>query len=276
MRGRPMNVLKWLGNKGPLAPVILEQLGPVDRWSRYVEPFAGSLAVLHHARMAGYSGEVVIAEKHPMIRAFLGGMAEDPESIAEVLGKLPRMNITAQTYEAIRAEFNRKRPLRTSFEFCAMFIWLNRAGFNGLFRTNRLGKFNVAWGEKRVLTLPTADEIHAFGHGILYADVKTDWKEARMAGKWPGARVYCDPPYVGTHGYGGSWKREDRQALAKWARQVADVGGRVVISEIDTEDAQEDFAGLTFVPTRTVHQSVSVNPAKRGVRREALWVGGAL
>lgn len=271
-----MNVLKWLGNKGPLADIILEQLGPVDRWTRYVEPFAGSLAVLHHARRAGYGGDVVIAERHPMIRAFLGGMAEDPESIADVLAKLPRMHITARVYEEIRAEVNRKRPRKTDWEFCAMFIWLNRAGYNGLFRTNRLGKFNVSWGEKRVISLPTTGEVHAFGRAILYADVHTDWKEARTAGKLPGARVYCDPPYVGTHDYGSKWTREDRQALAKWAGQVVKAGGRIVISEIDTEEAREDFAGLEFVPTRTVYQGVSVNPAKRGVRREALWVGGAL
>jgi DNA adenine methylase len=271
-----MNVLKWLGNKGPLAPTILEQLGPVERWTRYVEPFAGSLAILLHARAAGYDGDVVVAEKHPMIRAFLGGMAEDPESIADVLATMPRMYITSQTYERIRAEFNRRQPRKTDWRFGAMFIWLNRAGFNGLFRTNRLGKFNVAWGEKRVLTLPTTAEVEAFGRAILYADVKPDWKEARAAGKLAGARVYCDPPYVGTHSYGGKWTREDRQALAKWAGQVVKAGGRIVISEIDTEDAREDFAGLEFVPTRTVYQSVSVNPAKRGVRREALWVGGAL
>lgn len=275
-----MNVLKWLGNKGPLAPEILKQLGPVEDWTRYVEPFAGSLAILMHARAAGYSGEVVIAEKHPMIRAFLESMAEDPESIADHLARLPRMCVTAHTYERIRAEFNAARPTArpsaSNYAFCARFIWLNRAGFNGLFRTNRLGKFNVAWNEKRVLSLPTADEVHAFGRSILYADVKADWKGARTAGKLPGARVYCDPPYVGTHGYGGTWKREDRQVLAKWAGQVVKAGGRIVISEIDTEDAQEDFAGLEFVPTRTVYQSVSVNPAKRGVRREALWVGGAL
>lgn len=95
-----------------MADIILEQLGPVDRWTRYVEPFAGSLAVLHHARRAGYGGDVVIAERHPMIRAFLGGMAEDPESIADVLATLPRVHITARVYDEIGRRSTASGPAR--------------------------------------------------------------------------------------------------------------------------------------------------------------------
>lgn len=271
-----MRILKWSGNKAPMAPKILELLGPVDRWSAYFEPFAGSLAVLEAARAAGYAGPVTVAERHRMIRAFLRGMSIDPESIADTLAELPRMHITNAVYEAVRAEFNAMRPSRSSFAFCARFIWLNRAGFNGLFRTNGDGAFNVAWGGKAVLSLPTAGEIEAFGRCILYADVEDDWKILRQRAKRRGARVYCDPPYVGTHTYGSKWTREDRQALAMWAAQLVAAGARVVISELDTPEAREDFATLEFVPTASVYSSISVKAATRGQRNEALWVGGSL
>jgi DNA adenine methylase len=201
-RVRPL--LKWAGGKRQLLPVIREFYP--QHFTEYVEPFFGSGAVFFDLCAAGRLDgcRVRLADANPDLVGCYKMLRDRTDEVIAVLEKLAaghRLGGDAFFYEVRDTHFNPARARANAAytpELAAMLIYLNRTGFNGLFRLNRRGEFNVPAG--RYANPRIVDPAHLRhvasalrGTGVTMA---RESFEASLASAGRGAFVYCDPPYA--------------------------------------------------------------------------------
>ena len=209
---RPL--LKWAGGKRQLLPVLVSYYP--QKFSRYIEPFMGSAAVffdlLNSGRLARRTS--ILADVNPDLIGCYRTLRDRPGAVIRSLTLLAaqyREGGTACYYDVRDLRFN---PLRAALqaratdpadvadmytpELAAMLIFLNRTGFNGLFRLNRRGGFNVPVG--RYTNPKICDEAHlrAVASALASPSVTLTLRpfDRTLAEAGEGDFVYCDPPYA--------------------------------------------------------------------------------
>jgi len=209
---RPL--LKWAGGKRQLLSVLAEHYPPT--FSRYIEPFLGSGAVFFDLFNSGrlLRRRINLADVNPDLIGCYRTLRDRPEAVMRALTALAcqyRAGGSACYYDVRDTRFN---PLRAALqarasspedvadmytpELAAMVIFLNRTGFNGLFRLNRRGGFNVPAG--RYVDPRICDETHlrSVASALAAPGVNIDLKpfDRTLAEAGAGDFVYCDPPYA--------------------------------------------------------------------------------
>jgi DNA adenine methylase len=177
-------------------------------------------------------------------------------------------------YYQVRDRYNagRKSPLRA-----AQFIYLNRACFNGVFRVNREGIFNVPYGFKRQLLLPSENGLTRLGALLAGADLRAESYEAVLNEAERGDFVYLDPPYPPLNGTAffrhytkERFDDEDQAAVARTAVALRERGCHVLVSNADLPSIRTLYSGW-HISTVTVPRHVA-HKASRLVVRELLIV----
>ena len=199
--GRPL--LKWAGGKRQLLPA-LRGFYPVA-FKRYIEPFFGSGAVFFDLHAAGrLEGRQawLLDDNADLIGCYRMLTSRTDHVVAELRLLAAEHDARGNEfyYEVRDARFNPMRAASSGYtpELAAMLIYLNRTGFNGLFRVNRAGEFNVPVG--RYANPRIVDEAHLRqvaaalrSRGVTL--VQGSFEGALLeAGK--GDFIYCDPPYA--------------------------------------------------------------------------------
>jgi DNA adenine methylase len=199
--GRPL--LKWAGGKRQLLPA-LRGFYPVA-FNRYIEPFFGSGAVffdLHaEGRLEGRQAWL-LDDNADLIGCYRMLRSRPDEVISELRLLAAQHDARGDKfyYEVRDARFNPMRAASTGYtpELAAMLIYLNRTGFNGLFRVNRAGEFNVPVGryaKPRILDEAHLRQVAAALRSRGVTLVQASFERALLdAGK--GDFIYCDPPYA--------------------------------------------------------------------------------
>lgn len=284
--------LKWAGGKRRLVPFIAETLGVAPsatclplrnstpsrersqrRWKRLIEPFAGSAAV--SLALADAFDEIWLNDVNADLMNVYTVLRESPEEYIEMTRALfsPETN-NPETYYRLRDEFNRTRSRQKR---AALFLYLNRHGYNGLCRYNNVGEFNVPFGKYKRPYFPEA-ELRAAVDVLRKSNLTClDFEEVmRQAG--PGDVVYCDPPYVPlsatasfTDYAAGGFGPEDQERLVIAAEKASRRGAVVAISNHDTEWTRELYRNAEVHYTQ-VRRSISANGQTRGEVREVLAV----
>jgi DNA adenine methylase len=199
--GRPL--LKWAGGKRQLLPALRRFYPAAFR--RYIEPFFGSGAVFFDLQAAGrLDGRQawLVDDNVDLIGCYRMLVSRTDDVIAEL-----RLLATGHAaggdkfyYEVRDTRFNPKRAAASAYtpELAAMLIYLNRTGFNGLFRVNRAGEFNVPVGRytnPRIVDEPHVRQVAAALRSRGVTLVHGSFEGALLeAGK--GDFIYCDPPYA--------------------------------------------------------------------------------
>lgn len=276
-------LLKWAGGKARLAPQICAVFSQPCTGT-YIEPFAGAAAVALYRLAHGQVSSVVLSDvNHKLIGVHLA-IRDHVDLVLEALDRMPKDDWRERYYE-IREAYN-VGPF-VGPEHAARFLWLNRAGFNGLYRENRKGEFNVPVGRYTRLALPdeTAFQRTAAlltGVDIVSADFRTVMSKA---GK--GDQVYCDPPYVplsATANFTGYCKSpfglDEQRALAVTAREAACRGAEVVLSNHDTVLVRDSiypaFEGFRHVGNPMVSRAISRKGGDRKAVAEVIAAIGPL
>jgi DNA adenine methylase len=180
---RMRSFLRWAGSKKQLLPVLEKYWR--DGFSRYIEPFAGSSCLFFHlepqsAILGDINGELIGAMR---------AIRLDARKVIECLRRLPK---TKESYYRIR----RLQPSRLGlFEGAARFLYLNSLCFNGLYRTNTSGLFNVPYCPPGHKTVPEDLIIEASLRLRSTRLVCGDFEET-VALATTGDFVYLDPPYA--------------------------------------------------------------------------------
>jgi DNA adenine methylase len=214
LSGTVRPLLKWAGGKRQLLPVLAGHYPPT--FSRYIEPFMGSAAVffdlLNSGRLARKA--ITLADVNPDLIGCYRTLRDRPEAVIRALKSLAaqyRADGAACYYDVRDTRFN---PVRAALqsraaepadvadmytpELAAMLIFLNRTGFNGLFRLNRRGGFNVPAGRYTNPRICDEDHLRAVAHAFASPGVTIDLEpfEQTLAEAGKGDFVYCDPPYA--------------------------------------------------------------------------------
>ena len=290
-------MLKWAGGKRQMLPA-LRRFYPA-RFHAYIEPFFGSGAVffdLHsHGRLR--DRDVVLIDSNADLIGCYETVRETPEDVARELERLADAHASegAPHYYRVRDErFNplrkaRRRPdgrIAYTPELAAMLIYLNRTGFNGLFRLNARGAFNVPAGRYARPSIVNRGRLTAVADALAGPRVRLLYGSFELAREvaGPGDFLYCDPPYAPltptsnfTSYTGARFGDDDQARLQQLVVSLAARGCHVLVSNstageiaalYDTND-QARAAGLHAmrVPAR---RAINSNPAKRGIVEEYL------
>lgn len=193
--GRSKPFLRWAGGKQAFLLRYSDRLPNVT--GRYLEPFLGSGAVFFHimrAHVQPVRARLGDTNRH-LIRTF-AAVRDQPEDVYEGLATLQaEYQLAADKaafYYAVRDEVNALHPKTDP----AKFIFVNRTCWNGLYRVNQAGTFNVPYGApKTARVIPELEELLNASAALTQADLRaTQWQNT-VALAEPGDFVFLDPPY---------------------------------------------------------------------------------
>jgi DNA adenine methylase len=263
----PRPFLKWVGGKGQL----LSQLWPMlpGQFGRYIEPFLGGAALFFALRPA----RAVLSDVNEELIDCYRSVRDDVDGVIAALGKHRH---DRDHFYAVRGLDPSALPLP---ERAARTIFLNRTGFNGLYRVNSSGRFNVPFGSHRNPTICDEANLRACSLALrgVRLEVRDFGKVARSARR--GDLVYFDPPYAPVsstsdftaYAAGGfGWEQQER--LAAVFGRLARRGVQVLMSNSDVPTLHALYEGF---PLRVVHAARAINSvaSKRGRVREIVVRG---
>ena len=196
--------IKWVGGKGQLTGQ-LEALLPADFHKRenvkYIEPFVGGGAMLFHMLQAhGNIKSAVINDINPDLTTCYKVVRDEPEQLLKALKDIQDEYYSLDTLEKRKTMFYQKRNAFNSknhgdVENTTLFLFLNRTCFNGLYRVNKSGKFNVPCGRYEKPLICDAETIYADSELLQNVEILTgDFEQTyhKISGE---TFFYFDPPY---------------------------------------------------------------------------------
>jgi DNA adenine methylase len=259
--------LKWAGSKRRLLTQLLPLL---PHGNRLIEPFVGGGSVFMSTDFEAY----LLGDINPDLIGLYGALKRDPTTfVADAQALFVDANCNQAAYNTLRARFN--DPFTPRGERAALFLYLNKFGFNGLYRVNKDGEMNVPFAHlEKVPGFPLA-AIDGFAKKLSRAQLKQSDFAAVMEQAVPGDVVYCDPVYVGRDDVQGLPRKsfsaydsqgfglEQHQRLAQLARSLSNRGVPVVISNNDTAVTRALYAGAEFHAVAG-YRSMAASTSARG------------
>ena len=187
--------LKWAGGKARLAQRIAERAP--ERIARYHEPFLGGGAVFFALHEAGLVRDASLADSNADLIATYRAVRDDVESVIEELGERSRQYLALESsqrglyYYKVRNQRRLRRPDRKA----ARLLFLNKTCYNGLYRVNSKGHFNVPHGRHKSLRILSREGLRDASGALACAEVGALDFEDACARAQRGDFVYLDPPY---------------------------------------------------------------------------------
>ena len=260
--------LKWPGGKRWLAPTIAKLIGSVD--GRYFEPFLGGGAVFFHLRPQW----AVLSDCNSALMEVYKDIKANVEG---VIGGMKGLRRGKDRFQEVRAGMPSTRLSRT-----IRFLYLNKTAFNGMYRVNRRGEFNVPYGCKTGTVICDKKALRAASIALQDASLHSrDFTES-IAKAEAGDVVYCDPPFTVKHDNNGfiryneslfSW--HDQMRLAKACLDAAARGVRVIVSNAHHEPIRILYDG--FVAKTVIRRCmISATVDGRGSASEYLLLSPPL
>ncbi|HAF5675582.1 TPA: DNA adenine methylase [Salmonella enterica subsp. enterica serovar Muenchen] len=275
--------LIWAGSKYRTLDKLLSKGRLPRSGGCLVEPFVGSGTVFLNTDYRRY---VLCDTNEALINFFTTLTVCTEELISEARPLFSNTN--KELYYQYRKEFNdtalkRDRSYENCLRLAALFLYLNRHCFNGIWRTNNEGKFNVPFGNKKFL-FPEA-EMRLFAEKsrrtraeFLCVDFRHTLRAQHLLMS-NDTVIYCDPPYLPKsktadfRSYtAAGFTPDDHRDLVSHLLDVNRVyGAKVVISNSDTKETREIYAPFRLHRLK-VHRSVSANGQRRGTVGEVIGV----
>jgi DNA adenine methylase len=254
----PRPFLKWVGGKGQLLSQILPLLP--KEWHRYHEPFLGGGALFFALQPA----RSVLSDVNPALVNVYQMVRDRPEALIEQLA-IHQQSHSADYYYHIRGQHD-----LPELEAAARLIYLNKTCYNGLYRENSKGQFNVPIGRYKNPTVCHADELRLASQALAATELRVgDFMGGNV--HWgPEDLIYFDPPYhplSETSNFTGysrfGFGAEDQIRLRDRVIELANMGVKVMVSNSDCpfiRDIYQDFR----IETIEAGRSINSDATKRG------------
>lgn len=260
--------LKWAGGKYR----CLEQVLPcLQKGTRLIEPFVGSSVIFLNSQYDQY----VLADSNQDLIHLYQLVQQEGESFIDYCEQLfiPANNDHEQYYQ-YRILFNQCTDLR---ERSALFLYLNRHGYNGLCRYNSQGKYNVPFGRYKKPYFPRQELLHFHQKSQMATLIYADFQET-FAQATPGDVIYCDPPYAPINQISNfsayshkKFGEKEQILLAHLAIETANRGIPVIISNHDTPFTREYYQH-SKIKTFSVRRSINCNGQARHMIKELIAI----
>lgn len=253
-------ILRWSGSKAKLL-TKLTALAPTQ-FNRYVEPFAGSACVFFALKPA----RAILGDLNSEVTDIYRAIQIDPIALSDALESIPK---TRESYYSIRAQDPSSLSL---IKRSARLIFLMKACFNGVYRKNKAGAFNVPMGDK-IYALPSRDQLENANALLAGSNIITGDFSETLSRSEPGDWIYMDPPYPQNGRYRGEYgyaARFDEGALARLITEAKDYGknGRLIsISYVDDARLVQELEGWK-IHRLSARRSVSGEVSSRTIASE--------
>jgi len=250
--------IKWAGGKGQLIPQF-EPLFP-DRIDSLVEPFVGGGAVFFHLRPR----QAVLSDNNEELINFYLVVKNKLESL---LLDLRRHKNTAEYYYQVRAL---EPDSLTDVQRASRFLYLNKTGYNGLWRVNRKGRHNVPYGRYKNPKIADEENLRKVSAVLQGAEIKcADFSHVLDIAR-RGMFVYMDPPYHPlsdtanfTSYTAESFREEDQRRLAGVFQELDRRGCLVMLSNSDNAFIRELYVDYNITVV-TAKRAINCWPEGRG------------
>jgi DNA adenine methylase len=224
--------LRWAGGKRQLRKILLTFLPPNIDQRTYREPFLGGGSLF----FAVQPTKAVLSDANEHLIRCYESVRDEPGLVSSYLRGHARNDSEAYYYQ-VRYKYN---ACRFSAAQAARFIYLNKACFNGIFRVNARGRFNVPYGRKKHPAIPSASELLSAAALLRNASLNASSFEKALEETSDGDFLYLDPPYPPlngtayfTHYTTGRFSVQDQQRLANYVHELDRSGCQFMISNAD-------------------------------------------
>jgi DNA adenine methylase len=245
-------ILKWAGGKRSLVQAIVSTFPPGYEGRAYHEPFLGGGAVFFEVKPQ----RGTVNDVNPRLVNFYNVVRDSPDALIEEASRHP---YEKETYYRLRDRFNGDRL--DPVEDAALLLYLNKTGYNGLYRVNSKGIFNVPFGTYKHPTIVPEEDIRAASDVLRRVELHCEDFSYLLDAAHEGDLVYLDPPYeplsrtsnFNTYSPTGfPWAEQVR--LSKTVREL-DARG-VLFTLSNSEPVKKLYRGFRV---KTVHANRSIN-----------------
>lgn len=225
--------LRWAGGKTRSIPFLEKHLPPnVSSMHRYYEPFIGAGSLFFHIKPS----KAILSDNNKDLIECYETVQKRPDAILTYLEQY-LSNTCEEYYYKMREKYNTSKH---SIARAALFIYLNKTCFNGIWRVNKKGEFNVPYGFKEPPALPSKEELRNVSISLSNVElIHSDYKEAVKNAKRDDF-IYFDPPYLPINGTScftrytrDRFTKDDHDELALLAKKLTSKGCYVLISNAD-------------------------------------------
>ena len=291
-KGNTHPFVKWAGGKGQLVDVLKANLpeGMGTTITKYAEPFVGGGALLFALLNEYDFEEVYINDNNKELMNVFGVVKEFCDELLQELGifqqEYERLDADSQQeyYYAKREKFN-ELPLNdaTAVMKAALFIFLNKTCFNGLYRVNKSGKFNVPAGKYKNPLICDKENLINISKKLQNVVVRScDYHDVESFAD-ENTLVYFDPPYrplnvtsAFTSYTENQFNDDNQRELAEFYKKLASKGVKVLLSNSDPHNVnfEDDFFDLLYaefdIQRITAVRMINSKADKRGNVTELL------
>lgn len=251
-------IVKWAGGKTQMLNAIIPK-APA-KYGRYIEPFVGGGALF----FALNPEQAVIADSNPELINMYQQVADHVEDVIAYLGQYK--NTKEDFYEVRAVDWT----ILPKAEAAARMIYLNKTCFNGLYRVNKKGQFNVPYGKYKNPNICDRDALYAASDLLRRSEIVCgDYLSVLKDYAKPGDFVFLDPPYLPVSEY-ADFKRytkeqfyeEDHVELAKEVVRLQELGCHVILTNSNHPLVHELYAPfkIDVIPTK---RYISCDGSKR-------------
>ena len=282
--------VKWAGGKSQLLDEIREKYP--SRIEKYCEPFVGGGAVLFDVLQKSHPEQVLINDINAELINTYAQIKNNCEEMISQLSDLQN-NYKEHSLDENKAFFYSKRDRYNelkvngndaeNLEKAALFIFLNKTCFNGLYRVNAKGLFNVPFNNAKNPLLCDEDNLRACSELLQNVEMTVgDYKECKSFIDEK-TFVYIDPPYrpltqtaAFTSYSENGFSDKEQSELAEFIKLISEKGAKVVASNSDPKNANEndnffdDLYSRFEIKRISASRMINSNAKKRGAVSELL------
>jgi DNA adenine methylase len=265
----PAPILKWAGGKTKLLGELTARTP--GRYGRYFEPFVGGGALFFRLAPRG----AVLGDRNRDLVNVYRCVAWQLEKVARRLAKHRRNHDESYYYE-MRERFNEPATREQDCDRAALFLYLNKTCYNGLYRVNRKGHFNVPVGRYDNPTIYDLQALRAASALLQKAELYEGHYSEVVKTARKGDLVYFDPPYHPltktanfTSYTADSFDEDDQAELADVASRLARKGCHVMLSNSDTPFIRKLYKGWQ-IDRVDCPRAINSKASARGVVHEII------
>lgn len=282
--------MKWAGGKTQLIPKIKDYLDFNDKYTKYAEPFVGSGAVLFYVLNNFDLKKVYINDINKELISTYLAIRDRVYSLVEILEVIEKEYLSGDSefrkkyfYEKRNAFNKYKNSTSNEIEKAALMIFLNKTCFNGLYRENSKGEFNVPIGKYKNPTICDRENLFLVSKKLENVDINCgdyknsfDFIDDRTI-------AYFDPPYRPltssssfTSYTKSGFNDENQIELAKFFSRLNELGARLILSNSDPKNSNsdDDFFDILFkeynINRVNARRVINSNANNRGSIKELL------
>ena len=262
-------ILKWAGNKYNSLDKLLPFFNKADR---LIEPFTGSGAIFMNTN---YASNILAEANFDLINLFNCVKENSLDFIKYCETFFTTTNNTQSVYYEFRERFNETRDTNLR---AALFLYLNKHGYNGLCIYNHSGIYNVPFGRNKSPYFPKIELDFFYQKSQSATFIHTDFIDTFKHVK-TNDLIYCDPPYSPLPNQSSNFSSytkvgfgiDDHVTLTNLAIEAANKNAKVIISNHDTEFTRNQYKDAKIISFSTKRQ-INCNTKNRNHVQELIAI----